>query len=165
MKRARAERTDLEREVQAMREHQLRVEWRNLFLQEVPQKLEQLYSLWKAAGFPFVPKRTYQPNVLWELHGVEGGLSLLCRRISGSIVADETYHRLVMSKSSAALHYIKETPGSCSPQFDCPLDVVYEIVSTCYSGQDFRKNLDEVIEILTSFNQRTVQPANEQSQQ
>ncbi len=141
------------------------MELKDQFLQEVPQKLEQLYSLWKAAGFPFVPKRTYQPNILWELNGVEGGLSLLCWHIQDSIIAGETYHRFVMSKSSAALHYIKETPGSCIPRFDCPFDKVYEIVGEIYSVKDFRKNLDEFIEILTSFNQCSVEVADEQSQQ
>lgn len=168
MRRARAERialSHIEEEARAMGDHQSKVEHKNRFIQEVSEKLEVLHNLWKAAGFPFVPKRTYQPNILWELNGVEGGLSLFYRHIPGSSVAGETHHRLVMSKNGAAPHYIKEIPGSCRHRHNCPIGEVYEITSELYSDQDFCKNLDEFIEILTSFNQSAVNVADDQSQQ
>lgn len=165
MKRVHANRPVGEQEARAMREHQLRVESKNQFIQVEGQKLKKLYELWNVAGFPFIPKRTYQPSVLWEMNGVSGGLSLLRFHRPASIrYGEETDHRLVMAKAGAALHHIKETPRSCEPQIDLTLDEVYEVLEALESVEGFCENLDEVIEILISFNQHTVELADEQTQ-
>lgn len=157
MGRVRIKQTDPEREARAIREHQQWVESKIQFIQEDQQKREQLYGLWKAAGFPFVPKRTYLPNVLWEVHGVSGGLSLLCYHLRPTILrGSEVYHRLVMTQGSAALHYFKEAPHSCRPLFDLTQDQVYEVLEGLYETESYRKTRDDLIATLTSFTQSDV---------
>lgn len=154
MRRARVKQTSPEQEAQAIRDHQSRMEQKDQFIQEDQRKREQLYGLWKAAGFPFVPKRTYQPNVLWEVYGVPGGLSLLNYRIRPSIrFGSEVNHRLVMAQEGPGLHYLKEAPNSCRPQLDLTRDQVYEILGGLYATEDYCKIRDDLIATLTSLTQ------------
>ena len=157
MRRARVKQTDPDREAQAMREHQSREEKKTRFIQEDEQKRQQLYGLWKVAGFPFVPKRTYQPNVLWEVYGVPEGLSLLRYHLRPSIrFGSEVDHRLVMAQESAALHYIKEAPNSCRSQHDLTPGQVYEVLEGLWATESYCKTRDDLIEILMSFTQSGV---------